>query len=179
MMVRVMRRILLVFFSVLLFVSAVFACGFQSSRVSLHQFYRAQGWQLPAIVAAEVSPSANTALPGLVAREIRLDAPGGLIEFPATDFKLDGQPRQMPYQVMKASLTRWELPGSGRVVAYTYNLAPVDAKKESGKWSVSAIGQCTFQASFIDDRGDGIFRLMVMEPMRADLIPAWAKTPKG
>ncbi len=174
-----MRRILLVFFSVLILVSAVFACGFRSSRVSLHQFYRAQGWRLPAISAApSVSASTKGTVPGLVAKEVHLDAPG-LIEFPATDFRLDGQERQMPYQVMKASLTRWEVEGTDRVVAYTYDLAPADAKQVNGKWSVAAIAQCTFQASFIDDRGDGIFRLMVMEPMRAGLVPEWAKRPKG
>lgn len=171
-----MRRILAVCFIALISVSVVFACGFQSSRVTWQHFYRAQGWQLPGVAGATLAP-AQTTVPGLTAKSVHLGS--NIIEFPSTDFVLDGKPRTMPRQPMKASLTRWEFQGSGRVVAYTYNLAPVTVERQGENSVTTSIAQCTFQATFIDDRGDGVFRVMLTQPMTAELIPAWARPPKS
>lgn len=174
-----MRRTLAVVFAVVAVASVAFACGFQSSRISWQRFYRAEGWQLPGVSAGELAPSDKKAsIPGLTARALRLDAPG-IVEFPSTEFNLDGQRRQMPAQTMRASLTRWELEGSGKVVAYSYDLVPIDARREGSKWVTGSIAQCTFEVTFIDDKGDGVFRLMLTEPMRAELMPDWTKRPKS
>lgn len=174
-----MKRAITVFLIVAATASVVFACGFQSSRVSWQRFYRMQGFELPGIATGELVPAANvTPVPGLVAKAVRLKE-GEIIGFPATDFKLDGKRREMPEQLMKASVVRWELEGSGRVVAYTYTLAPVEVYRDNSGTTATAIAKCDFQATFIDDKGDGKFRLMHTEPMRAGLIPDWAKRPKS
>jgi len=38
---------------------------------------------------------------------------------------------------------------------------------------------CVFTATFIDDKGDGVFRVLVPGPFTPDLVPRWAKSQKS
>jgi hypothetical protein len=45
----------------------------------------------------------------------------------------------------------------------------------NGKWDVESELGCIFTATFIDDKGDGVFRILVPGGLTAGLIPHWAK----
>ena len=75
----------------------------------------------------------------------------------------------------KATLLRWEV--NGHVVAYSYGLTPVRARRHKGNWVVESEAGCVFYATFIDDKGDGIFRTLVPSVFTPDLVPKWAKAP--
>jgi hypothetical protein len=77
-----------------------------------------------------------------------------------------------PIQV-KATIIRLEM--NGHVVAYSYGLIPVVAHREKGKWVVESELACIFFATFIDDKGDGVFRILARSEFTPDLVPMWAK----
>jgi hypothetical protein len=62
-------------------------------------------------------------------------------------------------QPAKATIVRWKL--YRHVVAYSYTLIPVAAHRAGGKWVVDSEAACVFTATFIDDKGDGVFRVLV------------------
>jgi len=96
-----------------------------------------------------------------------------IAEFPAQEFALNGSRQRMRGSLVKATIVRWEV--AKRVVAYSYTMIPVMAHRKNGKWIVDAEAACIFWATFLDDRGDGIFRVLVPAPFAADLVPLWAK----
>ncbi len=63
---------------------------------------------------------------------------------------------------MKVSVRRWLI--NDRIVAYSYGLIPVTAHQDKGKWIIDSEAACVFDVTFIDDEGDGIFRVMVHGP---------------
>jgi hypothetical protein len=164
-----------------LFAAPAFACDFKYDPVSIHQYYRADGWNLPGIednpsarVDASGLPSAPP-IPGFEARIIRHESPNVVI-FPAQEFTLNGTRQKMQAAQVKAGILR--LVASGRTVAYSYGLTPVNAHRENGKWVIDAEAGCIFEATFIDDKGDGVFRIQVPGPLTADLVPSWATAKK-
>ncbi len=123
-------------------------------------------------------------IPGLSAFIILHENPY-IAEFPSVEFNLTGKRHRMPSQQMrlsgflgKAWIVRWET-DDAKVVAYTYSFIPVSAHRSGDKWRVDSEAGCVFDTTFIDDRGDGVFRIMVDGDMRPALIPAWAKEPKS
>jgi hypothetical protein len=158
-------------------------CRFEYDPISVSAYYRAEGWALPGI--ADFNPSARPQLselpavkpiPGAKAEVLFHEYPY-IVEFPVQDFVLNGSRQRMRLAQVKASIVRWKV--DGHIVAYSYGLIPVRARKVHGKWNVLSELGCIFTATFIDDKGDGVFRVLVPEELTADLIPQWAKPDKS
>jgi hypothetical protein len=155
------------------------ACGFESTPAAIQGYYRSEGWNLPGIADGKISrPGTAAEFPGLVLRDISHENPY-LTEFPAQTFEQDGQHRKMPKQMMllNSAIVRYE--AGGKVVAYTYNFTPAHGYRVAGKWVTDMMAFCDFFATYIDDKGDGVFRVLVSTPMRPDLVPAWARRPRS
>ena len=75
--------------------------------------------------------------------------------------------------VVRAAIIRWEM--NGKTFAYSYGLVPLSAHRIKEKWVVDGEAGCSFDVTFIDDRGDGVFRVLVPTSMREDLVPDWVK----
>jgi hypothetical protein len=166
--------------ALLLFSPAVLACDFEFSPAAIPQFYRAQGWILPG--TTDFNPRATPRsygapvrgeVPGAKARLLSHDEDPYIIEFPAQEFILDGARNRMHSIQVKATIVRWDV--GDRVVAYSYGLIPVVAHRKNGKWVVTSELGCIFDATFLDDKGDGIFRVLVRGVLTPDLVPLWAK----
>jgi hypothetical protein len=143
-------------------------------------YYRAEGWKLPGVADA-VDPAVTHIypppalwgqVPGAVAQLLQHEYPY-IIEFPAQDFEFNGARKRLRRLVTKATIVRWKV--GEQVVAYSYNLIPLEAHRKRGRWVVEAEMGCIFPATFIDDRGDGVFRLLVQRGLTPDLLPDWAK----
>lgn len=74
---------------------------------------------------------------------------------------------------MKVDVLRWLI--NDRIVAYSYGLTPMTAHQDQGKWIIDNEAASVFDVTFIDDKGDGIFRVMVHGPFPPDLVPSWAR----
>jgi hypothetical protein len=171
----------------ILFVASAFgtSCQLQYDPVSVPQYYRSQGWVMPGV--KDWNPSAPAKMYGAPSIPTIPDATARLlphredpyvVEFPAQVFQLNKTPHRMRRVLAKATIVRWEI--NGKVVAYSYGLSPVStAAKQDGRWTVDGEAGCMFDATFIDDKGDGIFRVLVPGPLTPDLVPAWAKKPTG
>ena len=169
-------------FAALLVSSARAGCGFRFDPASLPHYYRAEGWQLPGTTDFKTSamphisgvPLPRRPIPGVVFQLLPHDDPF-VIRFGEQVFDLNGAHYRMRSLIAKATVIRVMI--DGKVVAYSYGLAPVSAERKNGKWMVHSEGGCEFEATFIDDKGDGVFRLLVPGAFTQDLIPAWAKPP--
>jgi len=159
-------------------------CRFEYDPAAVATYYRAEGWTLPGI--ADFNPSAAphfsdmpplNHITGTTAELLPHNEYPYIVEFPAQEFVLNGSPYRTRPTQMKASIVRWKM--SGHVVAYSYGLIPVEAHKIGAKWNVDSEAGCLFTATFIDDRGDGTFRVLVPNRLTLDLIPRWAKADKG
>ena len=161
-----------------LFAIQAFACDFQYDPVSATRYYRQEGWKLPG-ADASVMLSAPTNLSGLPIPKERIPEAGfeiinaGVVEFPAQQFQLDGAKQRMRAAHYGARILKWTI--NSRTVAYSYGLIPVTAHREKGEWVVDSEAGCIFDATFIDDKGDGVFRVMVPGPFAANLVPSWAR----
>jgi hypothetical protein len=166
--------------AVFVFVPAALACNFKYNPAATQQYYRAEGWKLPG--TTDFNPRAT---PRTYGAPMRGPIPGGrasllshdedpyIVEFPAEDFVLNGARKRMRSAQMKATIIRWDV--NGHLVAYSYGLIPVKAHRESGEWKVETEMACIFYATFIDNKGDGIFRVLVPDAFTADLVPLWAQ----
>ena len=112
-------------------------------------------------------------IPGAKAFALPHEEDPYVVEFPAEEFQLNGVRERMRTSLVKAVVLRWEM--HSRVFAYSYGLVPVVAHRVKGNWHIDDEAACTFQATFIDDKGDGVFRLLVPTSLREDLIPVWVK----
>jgi hypothetical protein len=130
------------------------ACDLEYDPASSPQYYRQDGWALPGV--ADQSPV--------------------IVEFPAQEFVLNGARKRMRSMQVKATIFPWRM--HGRVVAYSYHLIPVWAHRVNGKWVMDAEAACTFTATFIDNKGDGVFRVLVPGDFTPELIPRWARPKK-
>jgi hypothetical protein len=153
-------------------VPAAFACDFHYDPMAAPQYYRAEGWKLPgATGSAELSKPAFFG--DAEAYPVKHDESPYIAEFPAQEFVFKGSRQRMRASVVKASIVRWEV--AKRVVAYSYTMIPVMAHRKAGKWIVDAEAVCMFWATFVDDKGDGFFRVLVPAQFPAELVPLWAK----
>lgn len=98
-----------------------------------------------------------------------------IVEFLSQVFTLDGARKQMRPVLARTAILRWEM--NKRVFAYSYGLIPVEAHRVGRKWKMDAEAGCIFNATFIDESGDGVFRLLVPGALTTSLVPAWVKRP--
>jgi hypothetical protein len=161
-------------------VPAAFACEFKYDPVLAAQYYRASGWNLPGTKNFNSSARLETyslapaeSIPGAVAQALPNDKSPNVVEFPAQEFVLHGARQKMRATQVQVGILRWVM--HGRIVAYSYSLIPVVAHRGDGKWIIDSMAACVFFASFIDDKGDGVFRVLVPDRFAADLVPLWAK----
>ena len=158
-------------------------CGFHYDPIATPQYYRASGWALPGTSDFKTSTTPPTSIlamigkiPGTVAETLLLDESHDVIELPAQEFVQDGARKKMRAAQFKAGIVRWEV--EGHVIAYSYILVPAEAHRTNGKWQIDAEAACIFTGTFVDDVGDGVFRLLVPGTLKADLIPRWARRAK-
>ena len=159
--------------ALLLGVPAALACNFEYDPVSTQQYYREQGWILPGVKDLHPAARAGARRGGLVAQDIPLDESQNVVEFPAQEFVVQGKRQRMRASQAQISVQRWVM--RGRTIAYSYEMNPVTARRRGGKWVVESALMCDFWATFVDDKGDGVFRVLVPAPFREDLVPLWAK----
>jgi hypothetical protein len=166
--------------------SVALGCDFRYDPASIHRFYREQGWTLPGIHDDDPQLKVNLygippldvmrSVPEAKAYPLRRDENHYVVEFPNEDFLLGNERKRMRPLVAKASIVRWEV--SRKVVAYSYGLIPITrAYQKSGKWVYEGEVGCMFYGTFIDDKGDGVFRTLVPGALTPELIPLWAKFP--
>ena len=163
------------------------SCDFQYDPASVPRFYRENGWPLPGIDDDDPRVKANlygvprldvlNQVAGLEFSVLRRDQDHYVIRFPEQTFSLGDQRHRMRPILAKAIILRWTV--SGKVIAYTYGLIPIEkAYKKDGEWVYEGEVGCIFYGTFVDDRGDGVSRTLVSESLTADLVPAWAKQPQ-
>ncbi len=183
----------LVFASCLL-LAAAHACDFKTEPAAGTQFYRSQGWKLPDIGGARVSapiifqgslpkdwwrgPLPAGPMPGLTVRMIIRDPSEGnpnLFEIPRQEYQQDGKHRVMSSQHVAFDHWVYRYDMEGRVVAYTFKLTPAEGRWMNGKWITEGDVACDFIVTFVDDAGDGVFRLLLPGALTPDLVPQWAR----
>jgi hypothetical protein len=156
------------------------ACHFEYDPISLPTYYRTEGWALLGITdfnpaatprVAELPPIKR--VPGAVAELLPHDEYPYVIEFPAQEFVLNDTRQMMRSAQVKAAIVRWKV--DGHIIAYSYGLIPVKARRVNGKWDIQSEVGCIFTATFIDDKGEGVFRVLIPGGLTVDLIPRWAK----
>jgi hypothetical protein len=168
----------------LLTVPSILACDFKYDPASATQYYRSEGWNLPGTKDYNPSarpnlyglPAPSVLIPGARAQILSHDESPYLVELPAQTFLLNGTKQKMRAAQFRASILRWMM--GDRIVAYSYGLSPLVAHRDAGRWVIESEAACIFNVTYIDDKGDGIFRTMVHGTLSADLIPSWARIQK-
>jgi len=155
-------------------------CDFRYDPASTATYYRASGWILPGTTDFNIKtkPSLDGGpelknIPGVRAELLPHDEEPYVIELPAQDFVLPTGRMKLRSMQAKATIARHKI--GNMVIAYSYGLVPVTAERVDGQWVIKSEAGCIFTATFIDDKGDGIFRSLVPGPLTPDLIPDWAK----
>jgi hypothetical protein len=163
---------------------AGFSCDFQYDPASVPTYYRPEGWSLPGVT--DFNPKATpriygapqlTQIPGAASQLLPHNEDPYIIAFPAQKFVLNGGRRKIRSLQAKAVVVRWMM--DGHIIAYSYGLIPVTAHRVLGRWIVENELGCIFTATFIDDKGDGVFRALVPGPLTAHLVPRWARPPQS
>jgi hypothetical protein len=184
----IMREIVGVTLSILLLAitaAGSTGCRFNYDPVSEPQYYREEGWTLPGTTDFNPSAQPNFQLsprvyhiPDVANEILTHNEYSYVVEFPAQLFTLAGIPERMRPLVAKAAIVRFKV--RGKIIAYSYGLAPISvADKADRSRVVEGEVDCMFEATFIDDKGDGVFRILVPGPLTNELVPAWAKKPKS
>lgn len=173
-----MKAMFHVMSAVALLVAVAVGCTFKFAPVEVPHYYRAEGWFVPgtedvpsAIPDLHLLPPSGN-VPGATAYVMRHESPY-IVQFPPQVFMLNGTRQKMDGVFARAAVIRIEM--NGRVVAYSYGLVPVSAHKKQGKWVIDSAAACIFYATFIDDKGDGIFRDLIPAPFNANVVPSWVK----
>jgi len=168
-------RYLRIYIAVLAIVPVAFACQLHYDPASAPQYYRSEGWKLPGAAGIHGVPQPTSG--DAKAYLVTPDESEYIAEFPAQEFALNGSRQLMQASLVRATIVRWEV--AKRAVAYSYSMIPVMAHRKDGKWIVDAEAACIFWATFLDDKGDGIFRVLVPAPFASDMVPLWAKRKKS
>jgi hypothetical protein len=157
-----MRTVLVTLTVFLSVVTSRAQCTFHSEPVDYVRYYRAEGWVLPGIHDGIVSSANNNIGPAGLSVKLVSHNEQYVAEFPQADFQVNGKQRRMSAQQMlinRGRVTSWEM--NGKAFAYGYSLTPVRAHRNGNKWTIDVEAGCEFDVNFIDDKGDGIFRLLV------------------
>ena len=165
------------------------SCDFKYDPASVPRFYRQEGWFLPGVRDDNPRVKANlyglppsyevlSQVAGLKMYVLRRDQDHYVIRFPEQIFSVGNRRNRMHSVLAKAIIVRWMI--GSKIVAYTYGLIPIEkAYKKKGEWVYEGELACIFYGTFVDDKGDGVFRTLVPESLTPDLIPAWAKQPQS
>jgi hypothetical protein len=178
----------------LLLIGVAQACDFKTEPAARTLLYRGEGWKMPALehgkLSAPISFPASYSykdwkvgavpIPGVAVRVILFEAgerdasESGLFEIPRQEFEQDGKRRVMPSQYM--GVTRWvyRYDVEGRVIAYTFGFSPVYAHGKGDQLKVDAEVSCVFDTTYVDDKGDGVFRILLPGGLTPDALPQWA-----
>jgi len=189
--VKSLPRVVIVSF---LLVAAAQACDYRIEPAAFSYFYRSEGWKMPAVERGELSAPISfpasysfkdwkfgaVPIPGVTVRVILFESSdrdateSGLFEIPRQEFEQGGKHRVMPSQYM--GVTRWvyRYDVDGKVIAYTFGFSPVDAHRVGDKLVVDGEVGCVFNTTFIDDKGDGVFRTLAPGDLTPDALPQWA-----
>ena len=182
-----MRTMLAVLVACCCSLAALAQCHFVAKPVAMTGWYRSEGWALPGIADGKIVGPASARIndkppawpEGITISVIEHD-PGYRVSFPEAVFQENGVQMKMEARSIPLNgLYRWEI--FGKPYAYSYDLWPDD------------VG-CAFSADFMDDKGDGVFRVMASpghlgrreftkdggyrEPQPPPL-PEWASKPKA
>ena len=152
-------------------------CGFVAEPVSGTSWYRSDGWQLPGVrdgrshgpIKVTINGQQPSWPDGVTVSEL-MHGKNYRVRFPAAVFRDGLKTRKMRARMLDLyKLVRWDI--NGKPFAYSYLLHP------DGHL-------CVFSVDLIDDKGDGIFRVMVTPGhalVRLDsqppALPEWAKKP--
>jgi hypothetical protein len=158
-------------------------CGFSYNPTAQVTYVRAEGWDLPGI--GDFSPQAKppyglpslNPIPGVTNRVLAHDEYPYIAKWPAVDFVLNGEKKRM--RTIQTQMTVVQREFDGKVFAYTYGLIPVSARRVNGKWVIDSMAGCIFDVTFIDDKGDGIFRILTPGKLTTDMIPDWVTRKKN
>lgn len=160
------------------------ACDFEYDPASVATYYRANGWAVPGTTDFNLAATPQTyggptltKIPGGEIQLLAHDEYPYIIQFPAQEFVLGNDHKKMRPMQAKAIVVRYSI--GAKVVAFSYGLIPVKARKSEGHWVVESEMACIFTATFVDDKGDGVFRVLVPGPFTPDLVPRWAKPQKS
>lgn len=160
------------------------ACEFKFDAVAIPRYYRADGWQLPGIIDYNAKAKVDylglyqaSSVAGAKAFALPHDEDPYIVELPVQLFTLDGKEQRMRSMQARAGILRWEM--GGKIFAYSYGLVPVAAHRTNGVWKIDVEVGCVFSATFIDETGDGVFRLLVPSKLTESLVPAWVKKPEA
>jgi hypothetical protein len=156
-------------------------CGFAFEPAAEVRWYRNEGWSIPGLKGAKAILPGNLVIDG---RPTPWPFPDGVtisivqhdygyrVTFPEAIFAKDGKrTRMLSRSFLLYQLVRWEI--NGKAYAYSYQLGPLDVA-------------CTASIDIIDDKGDGVFR--VMSPDGHPIwgrrtvpppVPEWARQPKS
>jgi hypothetical protein len=174
-----MRGFVITLVALLALATASLGCNFRYGPVAEQQFIRAEGWDLPGLDDVKPVEHPNALglpmlhkIPGVTMRMLTHNEPY-IIYFPNGNFLLNGIRQRLHPDLVKARIVRFEI--NGRNFAYSYGLTPVIAHQEADKWVVDDEMLCTYTGTFIDDKGDGVFRVFVLGSLMPEMIPAWAK----
>jgi hypothetical protein len=182
-----MKSLALVVTAVCILNSGLVACDFRYNPAATPRYYREQGWMLPGIhdgsshgkaIEYGIPPLSPVlkSFPGAKAILIPRDRDHYVISFPEQVFSLGTDRKRMEPLLAKAVIIRWEI--NGKIVAYSYSLIPIKkAFKRHGDWVYEGELACIFYGTFIDEKGDGVFRTLVPDTLRPEYIPLWATPP--
>lgn len=81
----------------------------------------------------------------------------------------------MPQQYVEFDRWVYRYDVDGKVVGYTFGLTPVEGHWIKGKWTTDSMAACDFNATFVDDKGDGVFRILLSGRLTPELVPRWAR----
>jgi len=187
-MISGMKRIAAVLVLCMMATAAAAQCGFKSEPVAERHWYRSEGWKLPGIdsgskpIPVNFNMKARFWSEGMTASVIQLSEP--YVVFPGGVFEEDGKAMKTEARTLAVArgwVKRWEI--NGKVYAYSYTLHDVRGSWIKGKFVLREGGLlCMFSVAFVDDKGDGVFRLMTNahpDFAHPPALPEWALKPKG
>lgn len=160
-------------------------CHFEAVPVAASVWYRSTGWNMPGVNyhPRSLKPRSDIVFMPVTVKDegMRPGLPDGVTvsatvspfsaHFPEAVFAENGISKKMLARTVDVKVIyRWEI--HGRPYAYSYTLIPRDLL-------------CFFTVDFMDDKGDGIFRVMT-SPGHAAItlrapppVPEWARKPKA
>jgi hypothetical protein len=160
------------------------ACDLEYKPAELKQLRRSQGWTLPGV--HDFDNNAELHMEGLpplqniggISHQLLKHEFPYVIEFPDEEFVLNGSKFRLRKRQYLAQIIRTVKGNS--IVAYEYGLIPVTAHKDRNhKWIIDSEMGCIFNATFIDEKGNGIFNVLINSQLTDYLLPDWAKPSSG
>jgi len=163
-------------FACVLAIPAVLGCTFQFDPAASARYYRAEGWELPGIHDFDVKAPIRAevlGVEGVRAIVLRYRNHPNVVNLPAQVFTLNSESKRMRPVLAKATVMRLE--ANGKVFGYWYSLIPVEAHQHNGAWKIDDEALCVFDATFIDETGNGVFTTLYPGPLTESMVPAWVK----